>query len=469
MRIVSCITILYAFTAFSEPPSPSFEGLYQKVFDADFDSVESSFTAIDNPTAYEIYAYSISRTLAYGLRGDRSYDDYHSKVDELMRNLPDTQEGIFITAEIYLQKMIVHALEKNELDALLAFRQAILAAEKCKEKYPGFLPVNKSLGVIHTILASVPDEYQWILSILGWETTPDMAMGELESLKTHPVWRHESAIYMSLIYTLLLEDPDTGVKVLESEYGNSPSVITKYLLNFSYYKNFSSSKMLTFTPSEGDKIPHMYYLLAESLIQKGNYNKAEKNYLRYLENYNGEYLLKDSYYKLFLTSYLSSENPDPGYLTSARAMGRTTVEADKNAEKQLENPHIHKGIMRARLATDGGYFTLAESILSEIDIADLSGQEQLEYHYRQARLLDETDKTEAAISRYREVIDLQGDRELYFAPNSCLKLGTIYRNKGEAITAELMYRKALEYRNYPYKKSIDRKAKAGLSVLRDTK
>jgi len=57
------------------------------------------------------------------------------------------------------------------------------------------------------------------------------------------------------------------------------------------------------------------------------------------------------------------------------------------------------------------------------------------------------------------------DNSWYFAPNSALQLGYIFRDQADAIEARQYFEKALSYKKHVYKNSIDNKARSALASL----
>src|SRR5690606_12438361 len=105
--------------------------------------------------------------------------------------------------------------------------------------------------------------------------------------------------------------------------------------------------------------------------------------------------VKDSYYKLFLSKWLSGDDQQAKlYFELAKKKGTTSAEADKYAARQVAiNVWPERTIMKIRLATDGGYYTRAEARVNartEVDYQTL--QDQVEFVYRKARMYDKQEK-----------------------------------------------------------------------------
>jgi tetratricopeptide (TPR) repeat protein len=152
----------------------------------------------------------------------------------------------------------------------------------------------------------------------------------------------------------------------------------------------------------------------------------------------------------------------------ARSIGKEASEADKAAAASLaqkEPPHVL--LSKVRYAMDGGYYPEARTLLNSISEQDLPHkQHRTEFQYRWARLEHKTAQPEAAKQFYKRTIELAGDENWYFAPNSCLQIGYILLEEKNPAEAKKYFQKALTYKRHQYKNSIDSKARSALSQLR---
>jgi tetratricopeptide (TPR) repeat protein len=85
-------------------------------------------------------------------------------------------------------------------------------------------------------------------------------------------------------------------------------------------------------------LPIFDFYTAEIYLQKGNYAKAESYYQAYLKKFKGHSFIKDSFYKLFITNYLSGENQQAiAFLQNINQYGKKLSESDKAAQKFYDN------------------------------------------------------------------------------------------------------------------------------------
>ena len=153
-------------------------------------------------------------------------------------------------------------------------------------------------------------------------------------------------------------------------------------------------------------------------------------------------------------------------------VGRTTVESDKAAQKFAEST-LKKGpspnqkvLMRARLASDGGFTDSALAYLQPYTETTFSSTpEKAEYAYRMGRIFQRRNNPDAAIPFLSRALALSEPDQLSFGATAALQLGYIYQQKNDRTHARSFFQKALSFKHHEYKNSVDNKAKAALNQL----
>lgn len=383
----------------------------------------------------------------------------------------------FCEAEIKLHWAFVKVKYGDELSSVWNFNQSYKAIISNLEEFPDFLPNQKAFGIFNIVFGAVPQKYRWLLSLFSMKGSTDNGIAALKLLADsgEPL-SLESYVLLQLTNAYLMDNAQTAISKLnlltEERKDNK---LLKYLLGITLLKNSQAEKALK-AIKEADDLEKNYltiaytdYIKGEIMLQMGNYTGASACYTSFLLNYKGENFVKDAYYKLFLSKYLSGDNRAAEvYLEKAKNSGNTLTEADKYAERQISfDSYPNKDILKIRLATDGGFFILADSLIKSLSTSDFTlEKDQVEFVYRKARLFDKSKLTEKAIKHYKLTLEKAGNNNWYFAPNAALQLGYIYAEKGQKKNAQHYFKKVLTYDNYEYKNSIDNKAEAGLQKLK---
>ncbi len=366
-------------------------------------------------------------------------------------------------------------------DVIRAYR---LLAENQKQ-FPQFLPTYKSLGTLHILIGSVPENYGWVASLLGMRGSIGQGLQELERAQPDSIFGLEARLIALMVRAYVLRFSEADERNLQQLIGEHPDNLLLHFLGATIaQKNGHGPQALACLVARPmslayQPLPIVENILGDIYLQKGDYTTAIAHYGQFLQAYKGRNFLKDSYYKLFLCHWLAHEPAARcrPYVETVLRVGRTTVESDKAAQTFAES-YLKQGaspnqivLMRARLASDGGYTDSALTYLrpySEVRFASVP--EKAEYNYRMGRIYQrQTDPDRAIPYLNRALIlsetrDETGNREpLSFGALAALQLGYIYQQKQDRVRARSCFEKALSFRHYAYKNSVDNKARAGLN------
>jgi tetratricopeptide (TPR) repeat protein len=401
-----------------------------------------------------------------------------ARIDQLSDLKEESPYYLFTQAEVRLQWAFVKLKFGDEGKAFLDIKDAYNLLEKNKKLYPDFIPNKKSLGLLNILIGSVPEKYSWIVSLIGMNgTVPDGMKMLDEVIAGNNTYRLEASILKTVAESYILAKDEKDLSIITNlTLENPDNLLIAFLSSSIFLKNAKDEealKILQTLPSSPDfvYIPFTEVMKGDIYLHKADYPAARSCYQKFLKNYKGSNFIKDSYYKIYLCYYLSgqTELAHP-YIEKILESGQELSDADKNAEKFARKKELpNKTLMKARFYSDGGYYKEALDQLKEFNPAkDLKQRDLIEYNYRQARIYHNMKVTEKAVPLYLRTIKLSNeykDEKFYFAPNSALNLGYIYRKSGNNDMARQYFMMALSYKNYEYKNSIDNKAKAALENL----
>lgn len=407
------------------------------------------------------------------------YEDAYETRLSTLENLSPSAASLFVLAELRLHWAFVYLKFGHEVDAAWNIRQAYLLVQQCKKKFPAFSPIKKTSGVLEVMLGSVPDKYQWVISLFGMEGLVDKGLTELNQVQEqNQSLKLESSLLLYLIQGYILQETKKAVQGITENLVQFPS--NRLLLFFGAslaIKNSQSENALLLLQKLDEHksgLPFTYsdYQFGEVYLHKGDYTNAIKHYQQFLNQYRGLNYIKDAHYKIGVCFWLNENLMEAkGWFEKARQEGKEATEADKYAARSLAEPSLPNiKLSKIRYATDGGYYDEAKKLALTLDNNDLkSAKEKIEFMYRQARLYDKSGATQEAITFYTKTIAQQGEANWYFAPNACLQLGYIFSNQNKIKDARSYFEKALSYKKHEYKNSIDSKAKSALAQLKKLK
>jgi len=195
-------------------------------------------------------------------------------------------------------------------------------------------------------------------------------------------------------------------------------------------------------------------------------NEAAKYFQNFVNNFKGQFYLKDVYEKLSWCYYLQGNN---AAAENERKLvlqkGSLNTDADKQSQKNAKSgvwPNIL--LLRARLLNDGGYNSEALNLLNGKSANSFEKpEEKLEFSYRVGRIYDDVGRDSEAVKMYLLAIQLGQNRTEYYAARAALQIGWIYEHQGRKDLAIKYYQQCMDMDDHDYKDSLDQKAKSGIA------
>ena len=392
----------------------------------------------------------------------------------------------YCLADIYMQWAFARIKFKEYITAASEINKAYKLLEKNKEQYPNFIPNLKGLGVLHSIIGTIPDDYKWATKLIGISGTITQGIGELSSMLAmtlkddkYSYLKAESIFYLTFIQLNFQNKKDASIK------------LDKYLDDHSYSSFFKNNPLLNYAAASfalktglndkaieillkrplGSEYYTFYYL--DYLTGIAKLNRLDKDsykyFYNYLANFKGQNYIKAAYQKL-AWYYLINNNIEKykEKISYALSQGNALVDEDIQALAEAKSNTVPNIILlKTRLLSDGGYYQKAIEILNEKKPSDycVTTKDYLEYTYRLGRIYDEWGYSSKAIPFYELTIKNGSELSYYFAANSALQLGLIYENSNDKVKAKYYYEICSKMKNTEYRNSINQKAKAGLNRI----
>ncbi|GAB2770038.1 hypothetical protein GCM10027275_10790 [Rhabdobacter roseus] len=385
-----------------------------------------------------------------------------------------------LMAEVRLHWAFAKLKFGSEVSACWDIIKAYRLLEENRKKFPAFAPTLKSLGLLHVLIGSIPDNYAWVAKMLGLKGSISQGLNELQQVqRQEPFFRQEAQLIELLLHAYTLQMSPAQIQQLHQLPRSQPDNLLLHFFGTSILmKEGRSEEALTVlakAPRGEDYLPFPFldYLRAEILLQKGQYATAFAYYSLFQKNFKGFNFLKDSYFKQFLCRWLDKSTPAEALVHLARVekVGSTITESDQYAQRFAEQYRKgprpeQKVLFRARYASDGGYLAEAWEALepyTEASFQELT--DRAEFNYRRGRILQKKGQPEQATRYYQRTIALCQGTSLYYGASSALQLGYICREKQQNDQAVAYFRKAMSFKKHEYKNSIDNKARAALTEL----
>jgi len=392
---------------------------------------------------------------------------------------------LYAKAEINLQWAFARLKFQEYFLAAYEIQKVYFLLVKNQEKFPDFQLNKKGMGLLHCLIGSIPQNYQWIVSTIGINGGIDKGLNELHQLlsltekdKNYKIYNTELLFLISFLeMNLTIEKShfQTTLDEIGEKYNNH------ILLNFAAARLSSNLGMNDLTvqilenrPSTINKYPFHYldYLQGMSYLHQLDYQKSEVYFNKFLNSFKGVNYIKSANHKLAWISYLKGEfEMKSSYLNKVISDGSTSIDEDKVALKDAEEKKISDPVLlKARLLYDGGYYEKALLKLEEIESPHFFSDTKntIEYWYRKGRILQKLDNPIIdVISPFIEALNIEESANSYYAPMSALQIAIEYEKVGEKQKAKSYYEKCLSMKGFDYQRGIHQKAKAGLNRISD--
>lgn len=350
-----------------------------------------------------------------------------------------------------------------------------------QELFPDFLPNNKTRGILKIYLSTVPDNYAWVVKMLGiqgdlsegLQLLKDLAQTNADTGYLKYLSREAAYFYSFSLLHIAKRPAKAWSETLRCTGDYRTNLMSTYLrstMAMKLSKNDLAIDMLELRPTskEFERFYYLDYLLGVAKLNKLDVtsildlHKFKTNFKG--RNYVKSCLMKMSWYYTITGNDIKAKE----YQTAISKQGYNLNEDDKQAVLFGNKELPHKILLKARLLYDGGYTAQASQVIGSIDPKKLhSRQLKAEYCYRRGRILEKDEKTDKALKLY-EACSLYGiDSEEYYAAYASIYLGDYYLKQGDKTEAKKFYERALTFKNNKeYTGSINQRAKTGLSRLK---
>ena len=214
-----------------------------------------------------------------------------SRLDFIESDKSSSPWYLYSQAEINLQWAASRLKFGEYFTAAFEINKAYRLIQENNKLYPNFIPNKKSLGLLYTLIGSVPEQYNWILSIIGMEGNINSGLSlmneAIQEMKTHKDFEImlEESYFLYAFLKMNLDNNKADLQKLLSELQDKD-----YLL-----LNFASSRIasklgqndLAIQILENRKVgkDHYPFHYLDYLLGINKQNKMDNNCLDHFENY----------------------------------------------------------------------------------------------------------------------------------------------------------------------------------------
>jgi hypothetical protein len=406
----------------------------------------------------------------------RMYPAFEQRIQLLEDGPKQSPYHLYSIALVHLHKSLIAIRFNKNLEAGLDFRKAFLLFKENKKAYPNFSPNDVYLGLMTTVIGTIPKGYQWMANLLGMsgKITEGNAL-VLKYIHSKDAFANQCRNEALFVYPYLVMNFEGNKKktfdfLENTDYDFTNNHLHAYMATNLYLNNQQSQKALQIAYNINPANTYLDLPFWQLEIGYANLNElkldAAKNALQqFINRFKGQFYVKDAFEKLSWIAYIQGDQAKANaYRSNVLSKGNDITDADKQAlQNAKKGTWPHPILLRARLLSDGGYQQQALTILAGKTSKDFDKDaDKTEFAYRLGRIYDLAGQPDQAIPFYTSAIEKGANQPAYFAARAALQIGLIYEQKNNPTLAITFFNTCLEMKNHAFKNSLDQKAKTGI-------
>ena len=469
--------------------SPTAKQAYEKVFSLRFQEADQLLAQMRNEEPNNLIIHHIENYMdfykVYINEDDQEFKRLKSNKSKRLARIKQGDSSspyyYFLQAEIRLQWALARLKFGEYLTSFTEVNKAYKQLKKNQELFPDFMPNLKDLGILHAMVGTIPDNYQWSVKLLSsLEGTIDQGKEELERVLAYSnihefIFEQEAKMLYALLL-LHLDNDKVGAWRTVNDAGLSPKSNPLHcfiMANIAMRtgQNNEAIRLLEACPRDAafHPMPYLDFMLGTAKLRNLDVT-ASNNLQDFVTNFKGKNFIKEAYQKLAWCELIAGK--PSGYnqmMQACREKGVDETGSDKNALREASSGILpDQELLKARLLFDGGYYQKAYDLLYTKQLETFTRKEhQLEYIYRMGRICHGMESWSKALYYYNLTIAKGKEEKFYFACNAALQKGLIYEIQGDLKQAKANFQLCLNLNPDEYKTGLHQMAKAGLGRIKN--
>ena len=407
---------------------------------------------------------------------NQMYPAFEQRIKLLEEGPKQSPYHLYTIALAHLHKSLIAIRFNKNLEAALDFRKAFLLFKENKKAYPNFSPNDVYLGLMTTVIGTIPKGYQWMASLLGMsgKITEGNAL-VLKYIHSKDAYANHCRNEALFVYPYLVMNFEGNKKktfdfIENTDYDFTNNHLHAYMATNLYLNNQQSQKALQIASNINPAntyldLPFWQFEMGYAYLNELKLDAAKNALQQFINRFKGQFYVKDAFEKLSWIAYIQGDQAKANaYRSNVLSKGNDITDADKQAlQNAKKGTWPHPILLRARLLSDGGYQQQALSVLAGKTSKDFDKDaDKTEFAYRLGRIYDLAGQPDQAIPFYSSAIEKGANQPAYFAARAALQIGLIYEQKNNPSLAITFFNTCLEMKNHAFKNSLDQKAKTGI-------
>lgn len=414
----------------------------------------------------------------YVTEDPRLFQHFAPKQQQRIRELGmgdrENPYSLFAQAESHLHLTLLNLRFQDLIGAVKQLKRSYKLHHKNNQRFPDFLPSQKSVAVLDIILGSIPEQYQWGMSLLNLKGDLEEGIKKLDSLTNLSeedfIFKDETILTSAMLkFHLLRQSDEAWTLLIQHGIPRKGYLLDHYIaahIAIHSGKVEQAMEIINSRPKGEAYIDFTYLAYLKGLA--GMYLKvpeAKEDFLFFIEQTQGQSNIKAAWQKIAWMALIQGNEAE--YIQAMDKVikeGQAKIDADKQALMEAESKHPPcPALLDARILYDGGFYEEAISALEKSGDCPSDQVYETEKYYRQGRILQALEDKTAALQAYLAAVESGWGLNRYFPYNACLQLGYLYKEQGFEEEAKIYFQKVLDSPDHEYKFGLDQKARAALN------
>lgn len=476
----------------SIPDKEVLDGL-DDVYNLKFDIAESKFRKLQKSNPNDLKGYFYESLLlfykALPSRDENIFNRYMElsdivieKAEDILDKNENDYDALYYKGLSHsYRSLLMLSLNKSLLKAASNGNDGYRILTSLIEKRPDYYDAYMGLGLYKIAIGFVPEKFQWLLSLIGFEGNIKEGMALLNtSLQKGKYTRTDSKVFLSIFSLKEKEDRDkqslSFSKELTEQYPGSAvfkvfysSILLQYGFPQEAIAAADDALRLNTNSFRDEIIKSANAVIGSAYFRLNDYQKAIPHLEEHMKLANKE----DRYNVYLFTLAVSYE------LTGNRSVALENYKKVRNdfinerdgeldkffyrlAQDKIKNPisdfdlKLIKGLnLRESNKLDEAIVTYNEIIESDMSGLKNSDDDLIRLYYDLGVTYTYNNDLDKAIEFFNKCIKLRPNTEIWLIPHSYFELGKIYDKKGDRKRSAEMFEIIFDYDDFDFKSFLE--------------
>ncbi len=444
-QLAILLLVIFPIATIAQTES-TFNTTLRTALNGQFSTISTPYTKISARNIDRYNALLLSKTIEAIISGQDQPCKEALSIGSQVLNYANISNDEAIWAN--LSVTLIKSYKKAYLPALFSAYKTHSLLQKSSASTP---EIQACINLFNAVYQSIPSSYYKTLNLAGFSP---IALPQ-ESVKAETDFSRTIDVFVQ-----------TVVNNQEPHKTQNTNAVTALLIANYYLKSNQPQRALSAlknTDTLRSNLPIIYYYKGNAFLNLGQYQKANYYFDKFMfQQATGNFIKSALLRKMWIA--IIQQQPYEHYKELIIERGSNYTFTDRQAELEADKRY-HSKLLQMRILFDGGNYSKAYTVGTEIITNELNDTQLAEYFYRMGRITNALNDTNKALNYYRQVRKQPNSGE-YYHKKSLVEAGKIQLKKENRNGAIQLLKQALETHSDEYADALDQEA---ASLLEDLK